>query len=520
VAGLLGVVVAGLAAFAWVWVGIDATRGVEERARAHAEVLRGAALDAAARLEGAERSLAERLATVARLAGERLGRERRPQREVLAEVARTENVARAFLVGADRRIAAIARHPAPLAARDGGPALAIGQEAEERAAVESVAALAPPAGEVRVEGLRANPLGSRERFGVAYGLEGGATLLLRASAEELAEMRWRFGVGPALERVQALPDVVRVGIRPPVDVPSEEGTVRAQAPFALADGVPVAVEVVLSTAREDGAVARSRQTIVVAAGLVVLVAIAALFGAAALERRHRVAREALEARREEDRRLAETGALASLFTHEISNPLWSVRLGVRLLEGTAAEEDQKVLATLRAETERMATTLESFLSLARGRRTGLESTEPEVLDRVRRRVAALAAERGVTLAFGADPAAPAARGNPAVVEQALTSLARNAVEASPRGGVVRVRWERRDGAVSVTVSDRGPGLPADRAGLTSFGRTTKPGGHGLGLALAKRFLEAEGGSLVLGDGEEGGALVEVRLPVAEGGGGA
>jgi signal transduction histidine kinase len=168
----------------------------------------------------------------------------------------------------------------------------------------------------------------------------------------------------------------------------------------------------------------------------------------------------------------------------------------------------------------MATTLEAFLSLARGRRTGLETTDAGVLERVRRRVAALAADRDVALEFGPGPEAPPARGDPAVVEQALASLARNAVEASPRGEVVAVRWERHDGAVRVTVADRGPGFPADRAALTSLGGTTKPEGHGLGLALAKRFLEAEGGSLVLGDREGGGALVEVRLPAATGGGGA
>jgi signal transduction histidine kinase len=195
-------------------------------------------------------------------------------------------------------------------------------------------------------------------------------------------------------------------------------------------------------------------------------------------------------------------------------------LGLRLLDPGpgASEADRAVMETLRTETERMSATLESFLSLARGRRTGLETTDAEVLERVRRRVAALAAERGVTLDVAAAPGAPAARGDPAVVETALSSLARNAVEASPRGGVVTVRWEGADRDVRVVVSDEGPGFPPDREALTALGGTTKPGGHGLGLALAKRFLETEGGSLSLADAEGGGARVEVRLPTAKGAG--
>lgn len=540
---LLAVVLAAVAAvsaFAWYRVGVDSHRGVAEQARAHAEILSGAALDAARRLESAEQALADRLTAVARLAADRLDRERRPQHDVLEEVARAEGAGRMWLVTADGRVATSVRWPPPVPGHE-GPAAALVAQAEERSAVETARSLAPPEGKARVEGLKASAFGAVERFSVAYGLASGQTLVLRLPAEEWAELRRLYGLAPALARVASVDGVLRASLvsaegrsvldgltgEDPVTVPIppriERGValtdlsdaVRATTWLSLAGREPLAVDVVVSTEREDRAVARSRAAILVGAALAALLAVGAAILVTVVDRRHQRAKEALEARREEDRRLAETGALASLFVHEISNPLSSIRLGIRLLEGSGGagggEGTAAVVATLKAEVDRVAATLESFLALARGRRTGLETTGPDALDRAKRRVAALAADRDVSLDVVADPRAPEGKGNPSVVEQALASVLRNAVQASPRKGVVRARWESESDGIHVVVTDQGPGFPADREGLVALGGTTKPGGHGLGLALAKRFLEAEGGRLVLSDAKGGGARVEVVL---------
>ena len=83
----------------------------------------------------------------------------------------------------------------------------------------------------------------------------------------------------------------------------------------------------------------------------------------------------------------------------------------------------------------------------------------------------------------------------------LLNLVGNAIKFTPEGGRVWVRADARDGAVRVEVGDTGPGIPAEdqeriflefqQAGSDAG----KPQGTGLGLALAKKFVEMHGGSI-------------------------
>jgi signal transduction histidine kinase len=165
----------------------------------------------------------------------------------------------------------------------------------------------------------------------------------------------------------------------------------------------------------------------------------------------------------------------------------------------------------------MGRTLESFLGLARDGEEVRTLLGPDLLDRVAERAAVEAEGRRVEVVVEHPDDAPAIRGDPAVLEHALTNLARNAIGATPEGDRVTLRWERaEDGGARITVRDHGPGFPAEgREALLRLGGTTRPGGHGLGLPLAQRFARAHGGRLALLDAPGGGGLVEVRLPAAD-----
>jgi C4-dicarboxylate-specific signal transduction histidine kinase len=92
------------------------------------------------------------------------------------------------------------------------------------------------------------------------------------------------------------------------------------------------------------------------------------------------------------------------------------------------------------------------------------------------------------------------------------NLARNALEAMPNGGTVRLSAQADGLDVVIAVEDSGPGLRRDVISrLFEPLVTSKPLGLGLGLTLARALVENQGGALRAGTSRGGGARFEVRL---------
>jgi signal transduction histidine kinase len=207
-------------------------------------------------------------------------------------------------------------------------------------------------------------------------------------------------------------------------------------------------------------------------------------------------REALLGALARDRRLAALGRMAGALAHEVRNPLAAIKLRVDLArEGTSTEEQRRgdldVLGREIARLDRLVTDL-----LVHMRSPPVSASECDV--------AALAEERMTLLAHWAASHDVHVRvsgsGSCAVdrdaISRALDNLIRNAVEASPRRGVVDVGVSVREATLAIDVLDDGPGIAAAReAELFEPFFTTKPEGTGLGLSLAKAVVRAHGGDI-------------------------
>jgi signal transduction histidine kinase len=108
-----------------------------------------------------------------------------------------------------------------------------------------------------------------------------------------------------------------------------------------------------------------------------------------------------------------------------------------------------------------------------------------------------------------------ARTTPELVAALVHAIA-NAVEAMPEGGEVRVRTERENGHALISVQDSGPGVAAPGSAFMPL-VSTKGGSHlGLGLSVIRGVVNQHGGSASLVTSVEGGALLEIRLPLSGG----
>ncbi len=104
-----------------------------------------------------------------------------------------------------------------------------------------------------------------------------------------------------------------------------------------------------------------------------------------------------------------------------------------------------------------------------------------------------------------------------LIEQALAKLLANAASHAPSRLPIEIDAEYKEDQLIISVSDRGPGLPIELAErvFEKFyrGDNHKTGGLGLGLSIARGFVEAHGGKLTAGNRDGGGARFIIRLPV-------
>lgn len=216
--------------------------------------------------------------------------------------------------------------------------------------------------------------------------------------------------------------------------------------------------------------------------------------------------------------------LFSSVTHDFRTPLASIRASVTsLIDGDAGftpESRRAHLDTINEEAGRLNRLVGNLLDLTRMRAGVLTPAKTgasidEVIESVVARLRPLLVDRDVKLLVPDDlPEVPM---DVMQIDQVLTNLIENAAKFSPPGSPLRISAGPRNGAVRVTVEDRGPGIPRFRRErlFEPFhrGDSELGAGTGLGLAIAKAIVEAHGGTIWLDDGPHGGLSVSFELLV-------
>jgi two-component system sensor histidine kinase KdpD len=218
-------------------------------------------------------------------------------------------------------------------------------------------------------------------------------------------------------------------------------------------------------------------------------------------------------------------AILSSVSHDLRTPISAIKASVTSLlqddvEWTP-EARREFLDTINEETDRLNALVGNLLDMSRLQGGALEiSATPVGLDEV-----LPAALHSLGLADGAidvdvPETLPRVLADRGLLERALANVIENAVRFSPSGRPARVTAGAVDGIVDIRVADRGPGVPRDERErlfrpFQRLGDSGQDDGVGLGLAVAKGFVEAMGGEIEVEDTPGGGLTVVARLRRAE-----
>jgi len=207
-------------------------------------------------------------------------------------------------------------------------------------------------------------------------------------------------------------------------------------------------------------------------------------------------------------------AMARESAHQLGTPLMSLTGWIAYLRENPGTPVGELADHLEADAERLERVARRFERIGRPARrepVGLGAVAERVVSYFRPRLPTLASP--VSLSLLATGPGPAALGDPVLVEWALEAVIKNAIDAlSGRGGRIEVRVDVAGANARVTVRDDGPGLPPEvRARLFEPGASTKAGGWGIGLALARRIVEQQHGGRLAYRPPPGGSGAEFVL---------
>jgi len=251
-------------------------------------------------------------------------------------------------------------------------------------------------------------------------------------------------------------------------------------------------------------------------------------GAALLARDETLFREIDRSHRRADQ-IATLETLNLGMAHEIKNPLGGIKGATQLLRSEINGDSELIehCDIILREVGRIDGLLESLLAAMPRETTSYEDINiHELLDGVIQ-LLELTDEAGkIKFSRIFDPSLPKVSGDRNRLTQVFLNLLKNAIEVSSSGSEIIIRTSTpmgsaggsiplyKGGTLEVVIEDEGPGFESDLEDFVKPFFTTKPKGVGLGLAISEQIVQNHGGSLLLGNREDGGAKIRIYLPIS------
>ena len=208
-------------------------------------------------------------------------------------------------------------------------------------------------------------------------------------------------------------------------------------------------------------------------------------------------------------------SMTTKLAHELKNPLAAIKSLVQVELGRAGDDKaRRRLEVALGETERIGAILREYLDLARP----IEDVRiaPVQLDEIVEEVTSLLAGRaegaGVELALAGEGGT--LRCDRRLLKEALVNVTSNAIEATPRGGFVTLAYHVGTAGANITIRDTGRGMSKDvaaRVGTPFY--TTREGGSGLGVVIARAAIAQHGGTLEYTSTPGIGTIATIALPI-------
>jgi two-component system sensor histidine kinase KdpD len=219
--------------------------------------------------------------------------------------------------------------------------------------------------------------------------------------------------------------------------------------------------------------------------------------------------------------------LLNAVSHDLRTPIASAKAAVSSLRSDDVEwseqDRRELLANADSALDRLTALVTNLLDLSRLEAGALSmAARPVGLDDVVSRALQLSSQ-GDRVDVDVPSELPAVVADPGLLERVVANVMENALRYSPAGERVRMAASAHANMVELRVVDRGPGIPAEAipAVFEPFqrrddGAVSTGAGVGLGLAIARGFVQAMHGSISLEDTPGGGLTVSIALPAVVG----